>query len=204
MWDTDEIHAEAFAARVDENGFIGKSASGGNWDSNENVYAAQLGLKKLVPGALLELMYIQKNDQDGSSTNSTLVSTGNVRAHNNPGVVIHDVGARIDGKAPDLDAIDYTLEAHGQFGDYGDMTQRAWAFAGRTGYTFKDLGWKPRFGIEYDYASGDNDPTDSTHKTFDNLYPTNHWQNNYGAIDLISWQNMHDFRVMLRFSQRIS
>jgi len=194
MWDTDEIHAEAFAARVDENGFIGKSASGGNWDSNENVYAAQLGLKKLVPGALLELMYIQKNDQDGSSTNSTLVSTGNVRAHNNPGVVIHDVGARIDGKAPDLDAIDYTLEAHGQFGDYGDMTQRAWAFAGRTGYTFKDLGWKPRFGIEYDYASGDNDPTDSTHKTFDNLYPTNHWQNNYGAIDLISWQNMHDFR----------
>ncbi len=194
MWDTDEIHAEAFAARVDENGFIGKSATGGNWDSNENVYAAQLGLKKLVPGALLELMYIQKNDQDGSSTNSTLVATGNVSANNNPGVVIHDVGARIDGKIPNIDAIDYTAEAHGQFGDYGDMTQRAWAFAGKAGYTFKEMNWKPRFGFEYDYASGDDDPTDSTHGTFDNLYPTNHWQNNYGAIDLLSWQNMHDFR----------
>jgi len=145
-------------------------------------------------------MYIQKNDQDDSATNATLAATGNARTDangstaNGSGVVIHDIGARIDGKLPNLDAIDYTLEAHGQFGDYGDMSQQAWAFAGRTGYTCKEVAWTPRFGVEYDYSSGDDDTTDGKHETFDNLYPTNHWQGNYGFVDLLSWQNIQDFR----------
>lgn len=202
MWDTDAIHAEVFAVKVDEDGFFGVDTSD---NSDENAYAAQLAFKKLVPGALLELMYIQKNDQDGSAANATLAATGNARLNdpdgspnNNPGVVIHDIGARIDGKIPNLDAIDYTLEAHGQFGDFGHQNQRAWAFAGRTGYTFKEVAWTPRIGVEYDFSSGDDDLTDNDHETFDNLYPTNHWQGNYGFIDLLSWQNIHDFRGNLK------
>lgn len=188
MWDTDTIHAEAFAVKVDEDGYF---ATDGSDSSDETAYAAQLGLKKLVPGALLELMYIHKNDQD------TLANVATASGYAVPGdgpIEIHDIGARIDGKIPNLDAIDYTLEAHGQFGKYGDQNQKAWAFAGRAGYTFKDLAWKPRFGFEYDYASGDDDQDDNDHETFDNLYPTNHWQGNYGFVDLLSWQNMHDFR----------
>ena len=197
LWDTDSIHAEVIATTVDEDGYFGVDGSN---NSDESMYAAQLAFKKLVPGALLELMYIQKNDQDDSATNATLAATGNARTDangstaNGSGVVIHDIGARIDGKLPNLDAIDYTLEAHGQFGDYGGQDQKAWAFAGRTGYTCKEVAWTPRFGVEYDFASGDDDATDNDHETFDNLYPTNHWQGNYGFIDLISWQNLHDFR----------
>src|SRR3972149_1135726 len=141
LWDTDSIHAEVIATKVDEDGYLGYAVAG-----------------------------------DGS------------------GVVIHDIGARVDGKLPNLDAIDYTLEAHGQFGDYGGQNQRAWAFAGKTGYTCKEVAWTPRVGVEYDYSSGDDDQTDNTHETFDNLYPTNHWQGNYGFIDLLSWQNIQDFR----------
>ncbi|TLD41363.1 MAG: hypothetical protein JETT_2370 [Candidatus Jettenia ecosi] len=185
MWDTDAIHAEAFAAKVDEDGW----AEG---NSDENIYAAQLGFKKLIPGALLELMYIQKNDQD-SATNSA-VATGFDPLGASDNVVIHDFGIRIDGKVPGLDAIDYTVESHFQGGEYGTQDQEAWALAARAGYTFKELPWTPRIGVEYDYASGDDDPGDNDHKTFDNLYPTNHWQGNYGFIDLISWQNIHDFR----------
>ncbi|NUO07447.1 MAG: alginate export family protein [Candidatus Brocadia sp.] len=188
MWDTDTIHAEAFAVKVDEDGYF---ATDGSDSSDETAYAAQLGLKKLVPGALLELMYIHKNDQD------TLANVATASGYAVPGdgpIEIHDIGARIDGKIPNLDAIDYTVEAHGQFGKYGDQNQKAWAFAGRAGYTFKDLAWKPRFGFEYDYASGDDDQDDNDHETFDNLYPTNHWQGNYGFVDLLSWQNMHDIR----------
>ncbi|MDN3513257.1 MAG: alginate export family protein [Candidatus Brocadia sp.] len=188
MWDTDTIHAEAFAVKVDEDGYF---ATDGSDSSDETAYAAQLGLKKLVPGALLELMYIHKNDQDTLAN----VATGSGYAVPGDGPIeIHDIGARIDGKIPNLDAIDYTVEAHGQFGKYGDQNQKAWAFAGRAGYTFKDLAWKPRFGFEYDYASGDDDQDDNDHETFDNLYPTNHWQGNYGFVDLLSWQNMHDIR----------
>lgn len=188
LWDTDTIHAEVIATKVDEDGYFG--ADGSN-NSDENMYAAQLAFKKLVPGALLELMYIQKNDQD-SAANSATANGYAVAGDGN--VIIHDIGARIDGKLPFLDAIDYTVEAHGQVGDYGDQSQRAWAFAGRTGYTCKEVAWTPRFGVEYDFASGDDDQTDSEHGTFDNLYPTNHWQGNYGFIDLLSWQNIHDFR----------
>lgn len=192
MWDTDAIHAETFAVKVDEDGFF---ATDGDDSSDETAYAAQLGLKKLVPGALLELMYIHKNDQD------TLANVATASGYAAPGdgpIEIHDMGIRIDGKVPNLDAIDYTVESHYQVGDYGDQNQKAWAFAGRAGYTFKELAWTPRFGLEYDYASGDDDVTDNDHKTFDNLYPTNHWQGNYGFIDLLSWQNMHDFRANIK------
>ena len=188
LWDTDAVHAEVIATTVDEDGYFGK---GGSDNSDEHMYAAQLAFKKLVPGALLELMYIQKNDQD-STANSATANGYAVAGDGN--VIIHDIGARVDGELPNLDAVDYTLEAHRQFGDYGGQDQKAWAFAGRTGYTCKEVAWKPRFGIEYDFASGDDDQTDNDHETFDNLYPTNHWQGNYGFIDLLSWQNMHDFR----------
>ncbi|MBF8275440.1 MAG: putative outer rane protein [Candidatus Brocadiaceae bacterium] len=205
MWDTDTIHAEAFAAKVDEDGFfVGSEGAGtanpGNGSSDENVYAAQLAFKKLVPSALLELMYICKSDQDDTAgAGTTLSGTGNAALAGSV-TNIHDFGARIDGKVPNLDAMDYTLESHVQVGTYGTAAQEAWAFAGKTGYTLKNVAWTPRFGIEYDYASGDSDTTDGTHETFDNLYPTNHWQGIYGFADLVSWQNMHDFRGQVKVS----
>jgi hypothetical protein len=188
MWDTDDIHAEAFAAKVDEDGYL---SADGDDNSDETAYAAQLAFKKLIPGALLELMYIHKNDEDSTSNVAT---QSEYAVPGDDGIKIHDIGFRIDGKIPNIEAIDYTVESHAQFGEYGDQNQQAWAFAGRAGYTFKDLAWTPRFGFEYDYASGDDDQDDNDHETFDNLYPTNHWQGNYGFIDLVSWQNMHDFR----------
>ncbi|HHT9144759.1 MAG TPA: alginate export family protein [Candidatus Wunengus sp. YC61] len=190
LWDTDNIHAEVIATKVDEDGYNGASSDGSD-STDENMYAAQLAFKKLVPDALLELMYIQKNDQDGIANSAT---ASGYAAPGDGNVVIHDMGVRIDGKLPFFDAVDYTLESHGQLGDYGDQSQRAWAFAGRTGYTCKAVAWTPRIGVEYDYASGDDDTTDNEHGTFDNLYPTNHWQGNYGFIDMISWQNLQDFR----------
>lgn len=192
LWDTDNIHAEIIASKVDEDGYIGSDGSG---NSDETMYAAQLAFKKLVPGALLELMYIHKNDQDANANSA--ISNGYADSGD---VKIHDIGARVDGKLPNLDAIDYTMEIHGQFGDYGDQNQQAWAFAGKVGYTCKEVAWKPRFGFEYDFASGDDDQGDNDHETFDNLYPTNHWQGNYGFIDLLSWQNMHDFRGNIKVS----
>jgi hypothetical protein len=193
MWETDAIHAEAFGAIVRETGF--DTGIGTEGDGDESVYAARFGLKKLIPGALLELMYIQKNQHD--RTSNSAITTGFAAAGDGK-VLIHNIGARIDGKLPNLEAVDYTFEAHGQFGDYGDLTHRAYAFAGRAGYTFRDVAWTPRFGLEYSFASGDKDPDDSHHGTFDNLYPTNHWQGNYGFIDLVSWQNVHNARANIK------
>jgi hypothetical protein len=58
-----------------------------------------------------------------------------------------------------------------------------------------ELGWKPlgrefglRVGIEYNFASGDKDPADGTHGTFDDLYPAGY--NKYGMADPIAWRNI--------------
>src|SRR3989337_599392 len=80
LWDTDAIHAEVFAVKIDEHGYLGNpltaAAAGGerDYDADESVYAAQLAFKKLIPSALLELMYIHKNDQDSRATSA--IATG--------------------------------------------------------------------------------------------------------------------------------
>ncbi|MDR4506805.1 MAG: alginate export family protein [Candidatus Brocadiaceae bacterium] len=190
MYDTDAYHAELFAVKTDENGFDNQFDGDGNHD--ENVYAGMLSLFKVLPKGTIDLMYIQKNDQDEDSNSA--VADGYDALGDSDHVIIHDFGIRADGKLLDNDAVDYTWESHFQTGDYGDQTHTAWALAARAGYTFKDMAWTPRFGLEYDYASGDDDIDDKKHETFDNLYPTNHWQGNYGFIDLVGWRNMHDFR----------
>ncbi|MBM4053855.1 MAG: DUF3373 family protein [Planctomycetes bacterium] len=195
MYDTDTYYWEAFGAKIDENGYVDGATDDDNED--ENLYASMFTFKKLIPRAVLELMYIQKNDQDDDS-NSAVTDGYDAGEGDSDHVVVHDLGFRLDGKALNLDAIDYTLESHFQVGDYGDQSHKAWALAARTGYTFKNVAWTPRIGVEYDFASGDDDVSDGQHETFDNLYPTNHWQGNYGFIDLVSWRNIHDYRANVK------
>ena len=122
MWDTDTIHAEVIAAKVDEDGFLlnGQTSgtAGGSGGSDENMYAAQLAFKKLIPSALLELMYINKSDQDDSAANSTLAATGNTAAAGDP-INILTLVLGLTVKCRILDAIDYSLESHVQVGNYG-------------------------------------------------------------------------------------
>jgi len=49
------------------------------------------------------------------------------------------------------------------------------------------------FTGEYNYASGDADPTDGTRGTFDQLYPTGH--DKYGLADQVGWRNIHHLRT---------
>ena len=64
------------------------------------------------------------------------------------------------------------------------------------GYTFNDAWGTPRIGLEYAYGSGDSNPTDGKHETFENLFPTNH--KFYGYMDLFSLQNVHNIRAILQ------
>jgi hypothetical protein len=63
------------------------------------------------------------------------------------------------------------------------------------GYTAAELPWKPRFGLEYNYASGDGNPTDNKSESFQNLFPSNHEK--YGFMDEFGWRNIHDVRAQL-------
>ena len=110
---------------------------------------------------------------------------------------IYTLGTRFEA-TPSLAPWDYFVEVAGQFGHV--QTAGAWldhrAFAGviSTGYTFNQ-DWKPRVGVEYNYASGDGNPKDGTDETFDNLFPTNH--KFYGYMDIFAWKNIHNPRLTL-------
>jgi hypothetical protein len=93
---------------------------------------------------------------------------------------------------------DYSAEAAGQFGNFYSaalnerLEHRAFAINMAAGYTWAKTPGSPRLGLEYNYSTGDEDPTDDLHETFDNLFPTNH--KFYGFMDFFSWQNIHNAR----------
>ncbi len=114
---------------------------------------------------------------------------------------IFTLGFRFKSKAGEIGNWDYTVETAGQFGNYKDLRlginserldQRAYMAVLQGGYTFAETWGTPRLGLEYSYSSGDSDPKDGVHGTFDNLYPTNH--KFYGYMDFVALQNIHDLR----------
>lgn len=116
----------------------------------------------------------------------------------------YSVGARFRSATNEWGKFDYTVEALGQLGNRKRPAtgvrpnerdeHLAYAFSGNVGYTFTDTLGAPRVAIEYDHGSGDSDPNDDQHETFDNLYPTNH--KFYGYQDLTSWQNINDLQLI--------
>lgn len=90
---------------------------------------------------------------------------------------IYTPGFRLFRK-PAADAWDFETEAAYQFGtsrlstsaaDTNDLQHRAGFFHGEIGYTWKG-GMSPRVELSYDYASGDDDPTDNENNRYDTLY----------------------------------
>jgi hypothetical protein len=106
------------------------------------------------------------------------------------------LGARFHGDPKKLGGFEYEGEFAFQTGNVRGLDLTAFAVHGGLGYNFLDCAWKPRIWAEYNFASGDEDPTDGDIQTFQNLFPTNH--KFYGYMDLFSWQNIHDPELSLR------
>lgn len=104
-------------------------------------------------------------------------------------------GFRWAGTASD---VDYDAEAVAESGHVNTDRIRAWAWSAIVGYTFRSGRWKPRLFVKYDFASGDRNPKDGTHGTFDQLYPNIH--DHHGLADQIAWQNLKSVRVGIKAS----
>jgi hypothetical protein len=101
-------------------------------------------------------------------------------------------GFRGTGKTGGLD---YEGELAFQFGYRGKDDVRAWMAVFRGGYTLEEWAGRPRLGIEYNYASGDNDPTDGRFGGFDDLFGLRHGV--LGIADYTGRSNLHDFSAGL-------
>jgi hypothetical protein len=125
-------------------------------------------LAELFDKANLELYYLGIDEQDapGLATANRAFST---------------VGARVV-KRPAKELLDYEVEATYQFGDSRssttsntDLDHKAEHVHLEAGYTF-DHDWKPRGVLQFDYASGDDSPTDGENNRFDTLFGARRWE----------------------------
>jgi len=102
---------------------------------------------------------------------------------------VHTVGTRIASRYG-LWAFDGELAA--QTGRYGGFDHRAALFHVGGSYT-TGLPGSLKLGAAFNLGSGDDDPTDGVHGTFDQLYPLGHAY--YGYMDLFALQNLRNAEV---------
>jgi hypothetical protein len=192
-YENQDLWVDAFVSRViipDDNNFNVPN----DYDYFSGVYASS---RTLVPWQETQLYFLARN---------TSAQSPNAIGENLPPFMrgasprdIYTIGARVKSLPAKLKGWDYAAEFAGQFGDFQfsptspELNQRAFATHAAGGYTWTEAFGTPRLGLEYNFSSGDSNPNDSTHGTFDNLFPTNH--KFYGYMDFFSWQNMHDLRL---------
>ncbi|MBW1766923.1 MAG: alginate export family protein [Deltaproteobacteria bacterium] len=95
----------------------------------------------------------------------------------------------------DLKGFDFDLTYVRQDGDYSRDDIDAYGYHLLGGYRFKQHGFKPRLSAEYTYASGDSDPNDGQHETFEGAFGSR--AKPYGRMCLFHWKNLKDAQINL-------
>jgi hypothetical protein len=193
-WQNSWFAAEAFTSKI----VLPDDGNFNEWN-DYNLFSGVYVTTKKVPKTLTELYFFARNDDVGSTTaNPDTPPPFQVAAPASRN--IYTIGTRFKSNPGALGNFDYTVEGAYQFGDWKPtaagprIDHSAYAYVANVGYTLGDSSYTPRLALEYAHGSGDSDPTDTTHETFDNLYPTNH--KFYGYMDFLSWQNLHDVRAI--------
>ncbi len=195
-WQNDWFVADLFATRpvIPQNGVFDVP---NDYDYFSGIYATTLK----IPKHSLDIYFLSRN--------ASAQATAAVPSPQFPQPSARDIytlGFRLKSKPLELGHWDYAVESAYQFGNFLDarpgattptkrLDQSAYMFVAQAGYTFADLWATPRLGLEYTFSSGDSDPFDDEHGTFDNLFPTNH--KFYGYMDFLSLQNIQDIRGSL-------
>lgn len=178
-----DLRFEAFKASIFAASVI--SAVDGQIDHHiqgNNLYGFYGGLTHLIPHATLEPYLFWRLAPAGIR----LAETAG-RGH------LNEVtgGARLAGTVGK--AVDYDVEMHQQTGSLGRNSIDAWAGHWNAGYTLKGMRAAPKLFAEYNYATGNKNPTGTTWSTHDQLYPSAH--NKMDFADQFGWKNIKDFRT---------
>lgn len=131
---------------------------------------------------VLDVFYVFKRDGRGLTVGER--GRGNLSSHS--------VGFRVDGKHG---AWDYESTVVDQFGEWGGDDIRAYGLEFHLGHTF-DAAWEPHLILQYVIGSGDKDPNDGIHGTFDGVFGGADTVL-YGWMNLFFWENLREHRVDL-------
>jgi hypothetical protein len=86
---------------------------------------------------------------------------------------------------------EYNFEYLWQFGTFGPGTIEAWTAAHAVRYNFSDLPLKPRLGLRFDIASGDNNPATPNLQTFNPLFPSGIYFNLLNPVGPLNMIDLH-------------
>ena len=126
----------------------------------------------------LDIFYAGKFD--GKSRIEGESGKGNLRSHS--------LGFQL--RKPAGEGPDFTAAFIGQTGRYGRDGLRAYGSNTAVGWTFP-VKWRPRFAGQFTWGSGDRDPSDGIHGTFDGVFGGADI-NFYGDLNLFFWANIRD------------
>ena len=145
----------------------------------------------------LELLLLYMNRDDATGANDGHVTTVSLRWNGWHGL-----------NAGDSLAVAYTAEGIAQFGTadtayWGtpgkdDSNVKAFAAAVSVDFVVGLGDHTLSFGLEWDYASGDSDPTDNDFQTFRSPFPFGHKY--HGFADQIGWRNLNDYSFVAKWT----
>ncbi len=157
-----------------------------NWhDLFSGIYASS---RKLVPGLETDLYFFSRNANPASATIANTSGAG-VAARD-----VYTIGARLKSLPGQFKGWDFGTEIAGQVGSVNQggvrLEHEALAANAMGGYTWTNAFGMPRVGLDYTYGSGDSNPTDNKHGTFDLLFGAAH--KFYGIMDVTGIRNTHN------------
>jgi hypothetical protein len=120
---------------------------------------------------------------DGSGSVKGEAGTGNLRSHSS--------GFQLEGSV--RDRFDYSATFVYQFGQYGTDTIRAYGFNAKISARLADT-WKPVITTQLTWGSGDSNPRDGVHGTFDGVFGGADIMF-YGYQNIFYWPNLHDHEL---------
>jgi len=136
----------------------------------------------------LDLFYVLKRDDSGKIVGES--GLGNLLSHT--------MGLQAEGHL--FGVLDASATFAAQLGRYGHDTLRAVGASGKLGLTLP-VAWKPRLGGQFTWGSGDSNPTDGVHGTFDGVYGGRDIFF-YGYLNLFFWANLRDAEIDLSLEPR--
>jgi len=107
-------------------------------------------------------------------------------------------GLKACGK--DIKGVDYDFTFITQNGDSAHDDIKAYGYHLLVAYNFKEINLKPVISVEYSFASGDSNPHDGDHETFDGAFGAR--DKMYGRMNFFYWQNIKDAQINLEIRPR--
>jgi len=177
----------------------------GGWEKDINdtiedirITTATLTAKRgtLFPGTEIAGFYY--NYRDEREVTQRIDNSGISKSADGVDINIHMLGGHLLGVYElGYGQLDVLFWGGGQFGDWYELDQQAYAVDGEIGYQFTKIPWKPWLRMGYFYGSGDDTAGDGDHGTFFQMAPGTRKYELLPFCDLMNTQDLF-FQLIIK------